>query len=36
MLRAIQFNHQSGRRTIKVYDESSNDSLFVNFHGIFA
>ena len=36
MLRAIQFNDQSGRSTVKVHDESADDSLFVNFYWIFA
>ena len=36
MLRTIQFNDQSGRSTVKVHDESADDSLFVNFYWIFA
>ena len=34
--RTIQFNNQFGRSTIKVYDKSSDDSLFINLHRIFA
>ena len=33
MLRAIQFNDQSGRSTVKVHDESADNPLFVNFTG---
>ncbi len=36
MLRAIQFNDQSGRSTVKVHDESADNPLFVNFYWIFA
>ena len=36
MLRAIQFNDQSGRSAVKVYDESANNPLFINFYWIFA
>ena len=36
MLRAIQFNDQSGRSTVKVYNESADDPLFVNLYWIFA
>ena len=36
VLRTIQFNNQLGRSTIKVYDKSSDDSLFINLHRIFA
>ena len=36
MLRAILFNDQSGRSTVKVHNESADDSLFVNFYWIFA
>ena len=36
MLRAIQFNDQSGRSTVKVHDESADDPLFVNFYWISA
>ena len=36
MLRAIQFNDQSGRGTVKVHDESADDPLFVNLYRIFA
>ena len=36
MLRSILFNDQSGRSTVKVYDKSSDDPLFVNFYRIFA
>ena len=36
MLRAIQFNDQSGRSTVKAHDESANDPLFVNLYWIFA
>ena len=36
MLRAIQFNDQSGRSTVKVHDESADNPLFINFYWIFA
>ena len=36
MLRAIQFNDQSGRSAVKVHDESADNPLFVNFCWIFA
>ena len=36
MLRAIQFNDQSGRSTVKVHDESADNPLFVNFYWISA
>ena len=36
MLRAIQFNDQSGRSAVKVHDESADNPLFVNFYWIFA
>ena len=36
MLRAIQFNDQSGRSTVKVHNESADNPLFVNFYWIFA
>ena len=36
MLRAIQFNDQSGRSTVKIYDESADDPLFVDLYWIFA
>ena len=36
VLRTIQFNHQLGRSTIKVYDKSTDDSLLINLHWIFA
>ena len=36
VLRTIQFNNQLGRSAIKVYDKSSDDSLFINLHRIFA
>ena len=36
MLRAIQFNDQSGRSAVKIHDESADDPLFVNFDWIFA
>ena len=36
VLRTIQFNNQLGRSTIKVCDKSPDDSLFINFHRIFA
>ena len=36
VLRTIQFNNQLGRSTIKVYDKSPDDSLFINLHRIFA
>ena len=35
MLRAIQFNDQSGRSTVKVHDESADNPLFINFYWIF-
>ena len=35
VLRAIQFNNQLGRSTIKVNDKSPNNSLFINLHRIF-
>ena len=34
--RTIQFNNQPGRSTIKIYDKSPDDSLFINLHRIFA
>ena len=36
MLRAIQFNDQSGRSTVKVHNESADNPLFVYFYWIFA
>ena len=36
MLRAIQFNDQSGRSAVKVHDESADNPLFINFYWIFA
>ena len=36
VLRTIQFNHQLGRSTIKVYDKTPDDSLLINLHRIFA
>ena len=36
MLRAIQFNDQSGRSTVKVHNESADNPLFINFYWIFA
>ena len=36
MLRAIQFDDQSGRSAVKVHDESADNPLFVNFCWIFA
>ena len=36
MLRAIQFNDQSGRSAVKVHDESADNPLFVNFYWISA
>ena len=36
MLRAIQFNDQSGRSAVKVHDESADNPLLVNFYRIFA
>ena len=36
MLRAIQFNDQSGRSAVKIHDESADNPLFVNFYWIFA
>ena len=36
MLRAIQFNDQSGLSTVKVHDESADNPLLVNFYRIFA
>ena len=35
MLRAIQFNDQSGRSAVKVHDESADNPLFINFYWIF-
>ena len=36
MLRAIQFNDQLCRSTVKARDKSANDPLFINFYRIFA
>ena len=36
MLRAIQFNDQSGRSAVKVHDESADNPLLVNLYRIFA
>ena len=36
MLRSIQLNDQSGRSTVKIYDESADDPLFVDLYWIFA
>ena len=36
MLRSVQFNDQSGRSTVKVHNESADDSLFINLYWIFA
>ena len=35
VLRTINFNNQSGRCTVKINYVTVNDSLLVNFHGIF-
>ena len=35
MLGSVQFNDQSGRSAVKVHDESTDDSLFINLHRIF-
>ena len=36
VLRTIQFNNLLGRSTIKVYNKSAYDSMFINLHRIFA
>ena len=36
MLKSIQFNNELVRGTIKIYDESPDDSLFINLHRVFA
>ena len=36
MLRSIQLNDKSGRSTVKIYDESADDPLFVDLYWIFA
>ncbi len=36
MLRAVQFNNQSGRSTVKIHNEFTNNPLFVNLYRIFA
>ena len=36
MLGAIYFDNQLCRSTVKVYDKSPDDSLFINLHRIFA
>jgi hypothetical protein len=36
MLRAIHFNDESGRSTVKVHDKSAYNPLFVNLQRIFA
>ena len=36
MLRSIQFDDQSGRSAVKIHDKPFDDSLFINFHRVFA
>lgn len=34
MLRSVDFDHQLGRGTIKIYNIWSNNALFINFYGM--